>query len=270
MSAASSCHPDIRRHTDEIRRPRRRAVTARQRQLRDQRLESIAALASGITHDLNNVFAPILISGELLRRQVTGQDALKCLDIMIQSAWQGSETLRQVLTFAGGMEGELVELRLADAIEELSQSIRKTLPAGVTLTVETSPDLWPISGDCIQLRQAIHNLGLNGVDAIAQNGCLFIRAQNTNVTPAMARDHPGARSGPHILVSVADTGQGMPPELLDRIFDPFFATKGSDLGRGLSLSVVYGIIRSHGGFIQVHSEVGCGTEFEIFIPAVVR
>jgi len=270
MCAAASHRPDVRPEAGGIRRPRRRAISARQRLLRDQRLESIAALASGITHDLNNVFAPIIISGELLRRKMTGDDTLQCLNLMIRCAWQGSETLRQVLTFAGGMEGDLVELRLTAAIEELSESIRKALPPGATLQLEISPDLWPIAGDCAQLRKAILNVGLNGADAVAQGGRLCIRVQNTKVTPAVARGHSGAKTGPHVLISIADTGQGMNPQMLDRVFDPFFATKGSDLGRGLSLSIVYGIIRSHGGFIQVHSEVGCGTEFEIFIPAVVR
>jgi len=230
----------------------------------------MAALAAGITHDLNNVFAPIIISAELLRKTVPGEEAQQCLKILLQSAWQGSETLKQVLAFAGGMEGDLEAMRLADTVAELRQTLRQVLPPGVALEVEVSPDLWPICGDGVQLRQVILNLGRSGAGAMAKGGRLFIALKNTRVTPAMARSHPGAKAGPHVLMTVADTGRGIPARSLDRIFDPFFATNGSDLGHGLALSVVYGVVRSHGGFIRVHSEVGCGTEFEIFLPAQTR
>jgi len=251
-----------------MRRPRRRRVSVERRRLQAQRLDSIAALASGVAHDLNNVFAPIIVTAELLRKGIPNEESRQCLDILLQSALQGSETLRQVLVIAGGMEGELVGLQLASVVAELGDSLRKTLPSGIALEVDIRPDLWPVSGDSTQLRRVMHSLALNAADAMAGGGRLLVRAENTTVTSEMVQGRPGASSGPHVLLTVADTGHGIPPGEIDRIFDPFFTTKDSELGSGLGLSIVYGIVRSHRGFIQVHSETDCGTEFEIFLPAL--
>jgi two-component system, cell cycle sensor histidine kinase and response regulator CckA len=270
MSAASPSLPDIGSHSSSVRRPRRRRVSVERRRLQAQRLDSIAALASGVAHDLNNVFAPIIISAELLRKKLPGEEAQQCLNILLQSALQGSETLRQVLIIAGGFEGELVKLQPSSVIEELGNSLRKTLASGITMEMDICPDLWSVSGDSLQLRRMMLNLALNAAAAMANGGRLLIRAENSTVTSGMAKGHPGAGPGPHVLITVADTGRGIPPDQVDRIFDPFFPADGSEPGPGLGLSIVYGIARSHGGFIQVHSETDCGTEFEIFLPALTR
>jgi len=256
---------------EELPAQRRRQLAARRLHFRQaQRLESVATLAGGLAHDLNNVLAPIITFAELLRRRVPGQDEQKYLEQLVGNAWRGAEIVRQILTFADGVEGDRIELELADLIREACRSARDDLPAGVDLEAELAPGLWPVTGDPGQLRQVVANITLNAREAILGAGRIVIRAQNARVDPATARAHPGAAAGPHVVVSIIDNGCGIPPELFERIFDPFFSTKKSPrFGRGLGLSIAHGIVKSHGGFLQMQSEVGLGTYFQIFLPATV-
>ena len=246
---------------------RRRQLSARQHFRQAQRLESIATLAGGLAHDLNNVLAPIITFAELLRGKVAGKDEQKCLDLLVGNAWRGAEIVRQILTFADGVEGDRVKLELADLIQDACRNLREILPAGIVLETDLPADLWPVTGDCAQLRQVLANLGANAREAIAGKGRILIRVQNTVIDPLTARAHPGATAGPHALVTVSDDGCGIPDELFDQIFDPFFTTKGPALGRGLGLSIVHGIVKSHGGFLQIRSEMGRGSDFQVFLPA---
>jgi two-component system cell cycle sensor histidine kinase/response regulator CckA len=241
----------------------------KQQLLRTQRLESIGTLAGGIAHDLNNALAPILMSVELLREKLPDDRSSHLLDVLAHSAQHGASLVRQVLAFARGVEGERAELQLRHIIRDVVQLVGETIPRSITIRSEAPADLWPLRGDATQLSQILVNLCVNARDAMPKGGQLTIRAQNLVVDDALARAHSGASPGPHVVLSVADTGAGIAPEIMDRIFDPFFTTKPVGKGTGLGLSTVLGLVRSHGGFLQVQSQVGEGTEFRLHFPAAV-
>ena len=238
--------------------------------LRTQRLESIGTLAGGIAHDLNNVLTPILMAVNLLRMELTDVNLLRMVDIMEKSAQQGAGLIRQILAFARGTEGERAELQLHLIIYDVVSLLRETLPRAISIQTDVPRDLWPVLANSTQLSQVFMNLGVNARDAMAGSGQLRIGASNVTVDAALAQANPGAHPGPHVRVAVSDTGSGIPPELLQRIFDPFFTTKVAGKGTGLGLSTMLGILKGHGGFLQVHSEPGRGTEFSLYFPAVLE
>jgi signal transduction histidine kinase/CheY-like chemotaxis protein len=236
--------------------------------LRVQRLESIGRLAGGIAHDLNNVLAPILMGARILRDELQSESARSMLATMEASAERGAGIVKQVLTFARGMGGQKVALQPLHLIKDMAKIIRETFPKSLTLQTKFAKDIWMVSGDATQLHQVLLNLGVNARDAMADGGILTLAAENVRVDENLARGIPDARAGDYVLIRVSDTGTGIPPEIMDKIFDPFFTTKGPEKGTGLGLSTVLGIVKSHEGFIQVLSQVGRGTEFKIYLPAV--
>jgi len=237
--------------------------------LRAQRLESLGALAGGIAHDLNNALAPILMAAELLQQRAPDAPTRRMLDILIGSAQHGAELVKQVLTFARGAEGGRAELQPRVTIRDVARLLGETLPRTITIEVRVADDLHAIRSDATQLHQVLVNLCVNARDAMPAGGRLTLGAENVEVDEAMARGIPGARPGPHVLMAVTDTGTGIPPEILDRIFDPFFTTKEPGRGTGLGLATVQAIVKSHRGFLQIHSELKRGTEFKLYFPAVV-
>jgi len=236
--------------------------------LRAQRLESIGTLASGIAHDLNNMLSPILMSAELLRMQLPAE----FLDLvsMIESAGtRAAGVVKQVLTFARGIEGERLPLQPKRLIREMEKIIAETFPRLVRLESRVPGDLALIEGDSTQLHQVLLNLCVNARDAMPQGGTLRIEADNFMADEQFASMTPGARIGSYVVLRVSDTGSGIPPHLIEKIFDPFFTTKEVGKGTGLGLSTVVGIVRSHEGFLDVRSEPGKGTTFEIFLPVAL-
>jgi len=234
--------------------------------LRSQRLESIGTLAGGIAHDLNNVLAPILMSLQLLRDEIRGENALEMLDVLETSVQHGSALIQQVLAFARGAEGERTELKIPLVIREVLALLKETLPRAIAIETSFDPELWPVIGNATQVSQVLMNLGVNARDAISGSGFLRISASNCLVDEKLARIHQGL-AGKHVRIVVADSGTGIAPEVVGRIFDPFFTTKAAGKGTGLGLSTVLGIVKSHGGFLEVQSEVGHGTQFRIYFPA---
>jgi two-component system cell cycle sensor histidine kinase/response regulator CckA len=236
--------------------------------LRAQRLESLGTLAGGIAHDLNNALAPILMAVELLQQKAADQETRRMLEILITSAHHGADLVKQVLAFARGAEGGRSELQPRLVMCDVVRLLGETLPRAITIAMQAPDGLWLIRGDATQFNQVLMNLCVNARDAMPAGGRLCLGAENADVDAAMARSNPGAQPGPHVMVSVADTGTGIPKEIIDRIFDPFFTTKEPGRGTGLGLATVLGIIKGHGGFLQVHSELGRGTEFRLYFPAV--
>ncbi len=234
--------------------------------LRAQRLESIGTLASGIAHDLNNMLAPILMSADLLRSQVP-EDALELIDLIEASGDRAARVVKQVLTFARGIEGDRLPLRPIQLVREMEKVIAETFPRSIHLGSHVPGDLSMVEGDATQLHQVLLNLCVNARDAMPEGGDLRIEADDFEVDEHYASMLPGARPGHYVRVRVSDTGDGIPPHLLEKIFDPFFTTKPLGKGTGLGLSTVVGIVRSHEGFIDVRSEVGKGTTFEIYLPS---
>lgn len=185
---------------------------------------------------------------------------------MESSARRGADIIKQVLTFARGAEGDRILLQPIYLLEEICKIARQTFPKSITLHKSYEENTRPIEADPTQLHQVLLNLAINARDAMAVGGELRLQVKNADVDQHMAESIPGAKAGPHVMFRVSDTGSGIPSEMIDKIFDPFFTTKGVGVGTGLGLSTTAGIVRSHGGFIQVASEPGA-TNFQIFLPS---
>jgi signal transduction histidine kinase len=236
--------------------------------LRSQRLESLGTLAGGIAHDLNNVLAPILMSAQLLQMKISDSRSQQLLKIMESNVKRGAALIKQVLSFGRGIEGDRMILQVGHLISEIEQIIQETFPKSIEFYPDIVSDLWSVSGDATQLHQVLMNLIINARDAMPDGGTLTISAENLFIDQNYARMNFEATVGSYIVITVADTGTGIPPKILERIFEPFFTTKELGKGRGLGLSTVIGIIKSHGGFVKVDSAVGKGSQFQVYLPAV--
>ncbi|MBD2516098.1 response regulator [Nostoc sp. FACHB-973] len=237
---------------------------------RAQRLESIGTLASGIAHDLNNILTPILAGAQLLPLKFPDADerTLHLLEILEINAKRGADLVKQVLSFARGVEGKRITLQLKHLIMEVAKILKETFPKSIEITTDVAQDLWMVSGDSTQLHQVLMNLCVNARDAMPNGGSLRISAENLFIDENYARMNLEAKVGFYTVITVSDTGVGIPGEILDRIFEPFYTTKDVGQGTGLGLSTVLGIIKSHGGFVNVYSEPGSGTSFKVYLPAV--
>lgn len=236
--------------------------------LRAQRMESIGTLAGGIAHDLNNVLSPILMAIDMLQLKATDEASRKWLDVLRTNAERGGNMVRQVLSFARGVEGERVTLQPKHLIKEIVKILRETLPKSIEINFQIPNDLWIISADATQIHQVLMNLCVNARDAMPEGGSISIKAENMFVDENYARMHLEAKSGRFVMISVTDTGPGMPAEVQSRIFEPFFTTKEMTKGTGLGLSTALTIVKSHGGFINVYSELHKGSQFTLYLPAV--
>jgi two-component system, cell cycle sensor histidine kinase and response regulator CckA len=235
---------------------------------RAQRLESIGTLASGIAHDLNNVLAPILMTAQLLETQLHDERSKRLLPILVGNAKRGANLVKQVLSFTRGVEGEHTLLQLKHLIIEIQQIIKETFPKTIQFSIQISKNLSPVYGDSTQLHQVLMNLCVNARDAMPNGGTLKITVENLVVDENYTKMNLDAKVGSYVVITITDTGIGITPETLDRIFEPFFTTKELGKGTGLGLSTVLGIVKSHGGFINVYSEVGKGSEFKVYLPAI--
>ncbi|HZN08233.1 MAG TPA: PAS domain S-box protein [Pyrinomonadaceae bacterium] len=236
--------------------------------LRAQRMESIGTLAGGIAHDLNNVLSPILMAVDMLQLKTTDESSKRWLDVLRTNAERGGNMVRQVLSFARGIEGERVALQPKHLIKEIVKILRETLPKSIEISFKVPDSLWIISADATQMHQVLMNLCVNARDAMPEGGSISIMAENVYLDENYARMHIEAKAGRFVVVSVADTGPGMPPEIQNRIFEPFFTTKEMTKGTGLGLSTALTIVKSHGGFINVYSELHKGSQFALYLPAL--
>jgi two-component system cell cycle sensor histidine kinase/response regulator CckA len=232
--------------------------------LRSQRMEALGTLSGGVAHDLNNALAPIMMGVELLKMRYPQES--KILDLFESSARRGADMVRQLLTFAKGAEGERIVLQVDLLVREMEKLMQSSFPKNIQLAVSCAPDLPTVLGDATQLHQILLNLCVNARDAMPTGGTLTLEALSLKVDEAFASAVPDARPGYYVALRVQDTGIGIPQEIIDRIFDPFFTTKSPDKGTGLGLSTVMGIVKSHGGFLQVASRPGLGTTFTVFLP----
>lgn len=235
--------------------------------LRAQRLESIGTLAGGIAHDLNNSLAPITMAIELLKMEESDPSRLAILSTIETSAQRGADMVRQVLSFARGVEGRRIEVQIRHLIKDVEKIANETFLKNIQVNTSVPRNLWTIMGDPTQLHQVLINLCVNARDAMPHGGELKINAENILIDEQFAGLLPEASPGPHVMIQVKDTGHGMPPEVLDRIFEPFFTTKEVGKGTGLGLPTSLAIVKSHGGLLRVHSEPGKGSRFTIYLPA---
>jgi PAS domain S-box-containing protein len=233
--------------------------------LHAQKIDSIGNLAGGIAHDFNNILAAILGSASIMSRHLSDKTKLeKYVEIISTSARRGSSLTRQLLTFARKTETIVKPVSVHSLIEETLQLFQRSVTKEIVVDTKFSPEPLTVNGDDGQIQQALLNLFLNARDAMPGSGTITI---TTGVTEADARTVSRFSSitpGQFVSIRVTDTGKGIDPLLQSRIFEPFFTTK--DSGTGLGLSVVYGVMQNHGGYIDLESEPGHGTSFTLFFP----
>lgn len=241
-----------------------------------QRLESLGQLAGGIAHDLNNVLTPILGVSQLLRMTLKEIDSStqKQLDLLEKSAKRGANMVQQILTFARGSPHEETTVDIIAVLQEVVDVARQGFSNSIKIrqTIASAEgdnqSLMTVSADSTYLHQVFMNLCINARDAMPDGGTLTLSVENTFVTEIMARKNLDMSTGHYVVVTVADTGTGIAPEVRDRIFDPFFTTKAPDKGTGLGLATVLGIVKKAGGFLHVDSEVDQGTQIQVYLPAI--
>ena len=238
--------------------------------LRAQRMESIGTLAGGIAHDLNNVLSPILMATDLLAMKATDDDSARWLSIVRENTKRGGDLVRQVLSFARGMEGKRSSVQIKHIVNELVNVLQETFPKSITVKFDIEPELSLISADPTQIQQVLMNMCVNARDAMPTGGTLTLTAKNIRLDENYALMSLDAKAGNYVVVTVTDTGTGMSPEVVKRIFDPFFTTKEIGMGTGLGLSTALSIVKSHSGFVYVYSEIGKGTQFSINLPALTN
>jgi two-component system cell cycle sensor histidine kinase/response regulator CckA len=234
--------------------------------MRMQRMESVGRMASGIAHDLNNILAPILMGAPLIRMGLPPVQMERTLTTIEASARRGADLVKQLLMFGRGVEGRRMLVRLNDLVREMEEITGQTFPRNIAIAIEVPGDLWPVMGDATQLHQVLLNLCVNARDAMPQGGTLTIAAKNIRIDQSYVSMSPEARPGAYACVAVTDTGTGIPPGVIDKIFDPFFTTKEVGKGTGLGLSTLIGIVKNHGGFVTVESELGQGSTFQVYLP----
>lgn len=235
--------------------------------LRAQRMESIGTLAGGIAHDLNNVLAPILMSVQLLQLKYPQDQNQQLLNLLENNVKRGAALVKQVLSFARGIEGDRTIVQIKHLILEIANIVKQTFPKSIELSTDIAPDLGTVLADATQLHQVLMNLVVNARDAMPNGGSLRISAANVEIDRTYAQRSIEAKVGFYVVITVTDTGTGITPEIMERIFDPFFTTKEVGKGTGLGLSTTLGIIKSHNGFLEVCSEVGKSSRFKVYLPS---
>jgi PAS domain S-box-containing protein len=242
-----------------------------QHALRTQRMESIGTLAGGIAHDLNNTLGPIVLSLDLLKLKFPDPDSQELLNIVACSAQHGVDMVRQVLSFARGVEGRRMDVQIKHLIRDIEKIANDTFLKNIQVRTSVPHGLWTVLGDPTQLHQVLLNFCVNARDAMPTGGQLIISAENVTLDEQYAAlsFNLEAKSGPYVLLQLTDTGTGMTPKTIEKIFDPFFTTKEPGQGTGLGLSTTLAIVKSHGGFIRVYSEMGKGTKFQVYLPAQI-
>ena len=236
--------------------------------LRAQRLESVGRLAGGIAHDLNNVLSPILMLAPLLGPKLHDPADKRMLELVEASARRGADMVRQILSFSRGVEGSEALVQIQPLIDEQVKLAKQTFPPSIKVRSNVAPDLRPVMGNPTRLFQVLMNLCVNARDAMPNGGSLLLEAENVLLDSEYVRVHPETKAGPHVVVRVRDTGTGIPPEIIEKMFKSFFTTKPHDRGTGLGLSTVLSIVNQCHGHVRVKSEVGQGTTFEIYLPSV--
>jgi two-component system, cell cycle sensor histidine kinase and response regulator CckA len=282
LAGAGECYASffVTAIEDEKERDREAAIvyaleTTQQRTLENQvnqqqKMETIGRLAGNIAHDFNNLLGAIMMATDFLLNAHKPTDP-SFQDIMQikQNANRAASLVRQLLAFSRKQTMHPQVIDLGEALSDLTVLLRRLIGENVTLDVPQVRDLWPVKADIGQFEQVIINLAVNARDAMPFGGKLTLRTSNVGADASAQHRHKDMPLGEYVLVEVEDTGSGIAPEIIDKIFDPFYTTKDIGKGTGLGLSTVYGIVKQTGGFIYVESGVGNGATFRIFLPRYV-
>lgn len=228
-------------------------------------VENLGPFAGGVAHDLNNVFAPILMSIKLLKLRENDPRRLDIISIIEASARHGASLVDRIHHIARSIHGEPMLIQTSRLLEHISQTIGGTFPRNIHIQSHIPSDLWAVFGDSTQLQQVLMKLCVNALDAMPDGGTLTLTAENLKIDEHSAALDDDTRPGPYLFIRIRDNGCCIPPEIMERIFDPLLTTGESGAGRGLSSSLA--IIKSHGGFIRVDSQPGVGTCLQVWLPA---
>ena len=229
-------------------------------------MEAIGQLTGGLAHDFNNLLTVIIGNLELLEGKLPDDRSTKRLSEAIDAARKGAGLTRQMLAFARKQELEPRDVKINELVTGIEPLIARTIGEQIELKVDLMAGDPLAVIDPSQLESAILNLAINARDAMPKGGRLTIETQPVYLDQAYAEKHPEVMPGHYVMVAVSDTGTGMSPELLEKVFQPFFTTKEQGKGSGLGLSMVYGFIKQSGGHINVYSEVGHGTAVKMYLP----
>ena len=236
-----------------------------------QKIESIGRLAGGVAHDFNNLLLPILGYSEMAMTGLENNDPLYDDLTQIRDAAERAKGLtQQLLAFSRNQVMEFVNVNLSDEVENFLRVLSRLIREDIEVITDLSPDVGTVKGDRSQIQQVLMNLAVNAGDAMPEGGRLTISTSNVRLDESYAKIHADVEAGEYALLSISDVGSGMDAETLRHIFEPFYTTKERGKGTGLGLATVFGIVRQHGGHINVYSEVGIGTVFRVFLPRVTN
>lgn len=246
--------------------------TALKKQInRAQRLESMGILAGGIAHDFNNALGIILPNAQMLKLKLKDQNLLHYVETIERATDQAASLTKQVLSFSRGhQKGKSDVFNLSSLINEFLAMFTRVVSRKVMIKTELDDNLWNIEADKTQIEQILMNLSMNSVDAMPKGGELIYRTTNIELSHDRGVVYPDMKKGKYVKFEIIDNGTGIPPQFLDKIFDPFFSSKEEGQGTGLGLSIVYGLVQAYGGIIDVQSKIDRGTQFSIFLPATTK
>jgi PAS domain S-box-containing protein len=239
--------------------------------LQAQKMEAVGTLAGGIAHDFNNLlqviqgYTEVLLHG--LNENPSNYEALQKIH---HSAKRGAELTRQLLTFSRKVQSERRPLDLNQEVEQVKNLLERTIPKMIEIELHLDKTPAIVSADPFQVEQALMNLAVNAMDAMSDGGKIIIETERATLDEEFCRTHLGARPGEYVLLTISDTGHGMNKEILEHVFEPFYTTKEVGKGTGLGLAMVYGIVKTHEGYILCYSELDSGTTFKIYLPALVQ
>lgn len=232
-----------------------------------QKMEVIGQLTGGVAHDFNNLLTVILGNSEIMEEELSAHpDLQKLAKMSLEAADRGAQLTSQLLAFSRKQPLEPKVINVAKLVQGMDGMLRRTLPESIDIEIVRSGGLWQIDADQAQLESAILNLALNARDAMPEGGCLTIEIANAMLDNDYIATEPELKAGQYVVITVTDTGHGIPREIIGKVFDPFFTTKDVGKGSGLGLSMVFGFVKQSGGHVRVYSEVGDGTAFKLYFP----
>jgi len=235
-----------------------------------QKMEAVGQLSGGIAHDFNNLLTVIMGNAEAIADLLKPRpDLLRYIDMIISASERGAELTQRLLAFSRRQTLLPVEVNCNQLVKEMRQMLVRTLHEDITIKTELEPDLWSAFADASQLESAILNLTINAQDAMPSGGNLIISTANVPLDEHYQSSNPEVPPGYYVMISVTDTGEGMPPEILKKVFEPFFTTKEVGKGSGLGLSMVYGFVKQSNGHVTIYSEPKLGTTVRIYLPSTV-
>jgi two-component system cell cycle sensor histidine kinase/response regulator CckA len=235
--------------------------------LQTQKMESIGVLAGGIAHDFNNILTAILGHTEIVRRYTAMEErALRSLNVIEDASRRAGRMISKLLGFARKTDYELVSLNLNDVVYDTVKLLERVIDSKISLNLELANQIPLIQGDINQIEQIVMNLIVNARDAMPKGGKIAIRTESIAVAKGMPGIPPYIHPGDYNMLTITDTGSGIPDDIVNKIFEPFFTTKEQGKGTGLGLSMVYGAVKEHQGYITVQSKLGVGTTFTVYLP----